>query len=39
MARLARQSQVLVAHLEATIRTGTYCSYTPDPRLPLDWRL
>ena len=24
-------------HLEMTIRTGTYCSYQPDPRVPIDW--
>ena len=24
-------------HLEITIRTGTYCSYQPDPRVPIDW--
>jgi hypothetical protein len=26
-------------HLEATVRTGYYCSYRPDPRAPLEWRL
>ena len=24
-------------HLEVTIRTGTYCSYQPDLRVPVDW--
>ena len=24
-------------HLEATIRTGTFCSYAPDPRAPITW--
>jgi hypothetical protein len=24
-------------HLEMTIRTGTYCSYQPDPRVPVEW--
>jgi hypothetical protein len=24
-------------HLRATIRTGYFCSYTPDPRLPIEW--
>lgn len=28
----------LGGHLRATIRTGTYCSYTPDPRLAITWR-
>ena len=26
-------------HLEMTIRTGTYCSYQPDPRVPIDWTI
>jgi tetratricopeptide (TPR) repeat protein len=26
-------------HLRSTIRTGTYCSYSPDPRVPIDWKL
>jgi hypothetical protein len=26
-------------HLEVTIRTGTFCSYTPDPRVPTKWDL
>ncbi len=26
-------------HLVATVRTGIFCSYTPDPRLPLSWQL
>jgi chromosome condensin MukBEF ATPase and DNA-binding subunit MukB len=25
-------------HLATTIKTGTYCAYTPDPRLPITWR-
>ena len=39
MARIAEQSPALGAHLEATIRTGTYCAYVPDPRVPIAWRL
>ena len=35
--RLASESPALGRHLEATIRTGTYCSYTPDPRAPIAW--
>jgi hypothetical protein len=27
----------LAAHLEATVRTGTVCVYTPDPRTPITW--
>jgi len=25
-------------HLSTTIKTGTYCSYTPDVRMPITWR-
>jgi NAD(P)-dependent dehydrogenase (short-subunit alcohol dehydrogenase family) len=37
MANLARANPALGRHLAATIRTGRYCSYTPDPRLPIAW--
>jgi hypothetical protein len=37
MANLARANAPLGAHLAATIRTGRYCSYTPDPRAPITW--
>jgi hypothetical protein len=26
-------------HLEMTIQTGTYCSYRPDPRAPVEWKV
>lgn len=39
MARMAEHSEALSAHLDATIRTGTFCSYTPDPRAPITWQL
>jgi hypothetical protein len=29
---------LLGRHLAATIRTGRYCSYTPDPRVPIAWQ-
>ena len=35
--RLAVESPALARHLDATLRTGTYCSYTPDPRAPMTW--
>jgi hypothetical protein len=35
--RLGQQSASLGAHLALTIRTGTYCSYMPDPRAPISW--
>jgi hypothetical protein len=38
MARIAAQNAPLGAHLDATIRTGTYVSYQPDPAAPIEWR-
>ena len=26
-------------YLAGTIKTGQFCSYTPDPRFPVTWRL
>jgi hypothetical protein len=37
MANLARADPALGRHLAATIRTGRYCAYTPDPRAPITW--
>jgi hypothetical protein len=37
MANLARENPALGRHLAATIRTGRYCSYNPDPRAPITW--
>jgi hypothetical protein len=37
IANLARANPSLGQHLSATIRTGRYCSYTPDPRVPMTW--
>lgn len=37
--RIAEHSPALGKHFEATIRTGTFCAYTPDPRMPASWRL
>jgi hypothetical protein len=39
VANLARANPALGQHLAATIRTGRYCSYTPDPRTPFVWTL
>jgi len=39
MANVARANPTLGRHLSATIRTGRYCSYTPDPRAPINWEL
>jgi len=35
--RIAEHSPALGRHLEATLRTGQYCSYVPDPRAPVRW--
>jgi hypothetical protein len=34
-----REHPALGEHLKRAIRTGTYCAYLPDPRLPVDWVL
>jgi hypothetical protein len=39
LARIAEHNPALGAHLDATIRTGTFCSYTPDPGAGITWRL
>ena len=36
--RVAAQHPVLGEHLRQTIKTGAYCSYAPDPLLPIRWR-
>ena len=37
IANVARVHPSLGRHLASTIRTGRYCSYTPDPRVPIAW--
>lgn len=37
--RIGRHSPALGNHLASTIRTGTFCSYTPDPRVTTPWKL
>jgi tetratricopeptide (TPR) repeat protein len=39
LANLGRANPSLGQHLSSTIRTGRYCSYTPDPRAPITWEL
>jgi hypothetical protein len=39
MNRIAAGSPAVGRHLDATIRTGTFCSYQPDPRVPIAWDL
>ena len=38
VARIRAHSPALADHLKATIHTGTFCSYTPDPRALSTWR-
>ena len=35
--RLADHHPVAATHLGQRIRTGTYCSYSPDPLAPVEW--
>ena len=37
LARIRANSPALARHLGATIHTGTFCCYTPDPRTPITW--
>lgn len=39
VARIAENDPSLGHHLATSIRTGTYCSYTPDPTAPVRWKL
>jgi len=36
--RIAEQNPSLGRHFAATVRTGKFCSYTPDPRITISWR-
>jgi len=38
LTRIGAHSPALAGHLDATIHTGTFCSYTPDPRASITWR-
>jgi tetratricopeptide (TPR) repeat protein len=39
LVRISEQAPSLGRHLAATVRTGTYCAYVPDPRQPTVWRV
>ena len=39
LARIREHHPSLAAHLDRTIRTGSCCSYLPDPRVPVVWKL
>ena len=38
IARIGEHHPPLGEHLARTIRTGTYCAYSPDPRAPAGWQ-
>jgi AAA ATPase domain len=37
--RVGDHDAALGRELEATVRTGTFCAFEPDPRRPTDWRV
>lgn len=39
MTRIREHNPQLGEHFERSIRTGTYCAYLPDPRVPVAWKL
>lgn len=39
LSRIRKDAPALGLHLDRTIRTGTFCSYAPDPRSPVAWQL
>jgi tetratricopeptide (TPR) repeat protein len=38
LTRIEALHRALADHLNRTIRTGTYCAYSPDPRAPITWK-
>jgi tetratricopeptide (TPR) repeat protein len=36
--KITENNQDLGRHLATTVKTGTFCSYMPDPRIPVSWR-
>jgi tetratricopeptide (TPR) repeat protein len=38
LSRIREHGSIVADHLDTTIHTGTFCSYTPDPRAPVVWR-
>jgi hypothetical protein len=39
MGQIRAHHPALGAHFERAIRTGTYCAYLPDPRVPVAWKV
>ena len=38
LARIEIESPALGAYLQRTVRTGTFCSYSPDPHTIVSWQ-
>lgn len=38
LAKIDRNLPALAQHLDATVKRGYFCTYTPDPRHPISWR-
>ncbi len=38
IAKISNHHQKLGQHLNVTVRTGAFCCYTPDPRVPIEWK-
>jgi tetratricopeptide (TPR) repeat protein len=38
LARIREHNAALGEHLDRTVRTGTYCAYLSDPRVPVVWK-
>jgi hypothetical protein len=39
LGRLAQHHPAVATHLEQSVHTGSYCSYTPDPLVPILWQV
>jgi len=39
VARIAEQDPLLADHLRRSLRTGTFCTYIPDPSRPISWQV
>ena len=37
--KISEHHPALGKHLAPTVKTGVYCTYTPDPRLPITWQV
>jgi len=38
LAKIEEHAPDLAEHLATTIKTGTFCVYSPDPRVPITWK-